>query len=118
MPKFTPPKRADGFFVGENEKDELIDNGTEMEVISVERRTSPFDSKKEQYIITVTLDDTERGVSFTCGVNSRDELLAALQDYLDNEQDQETVTIKLAKVKSSNGRWVKLVQVVGADEEE
>lgn len=120
MPKFTPPKTSGGSFVTKDEKEELYAEKTELEVQGVDQGVNPFDSTKNQYKITF-LDPTtgeERVLAFNTGVASRDNLLAALEDYLDNEQDQEAVFITLDKVKSKAGRPVWIVRVVGAEIED
>lgn len=121
MPAFVPPSREAGFFITKDEKAELVDQGTEMLVKSVERRISTFGKAADgsdvyQFVVTVVLDDEERGLSYNEGVASRDSLLVELKSYLENEVDQEPVTIKLERVKSSSGRPVNIITVVGTEE--
>jgi hypothetical protein len=113
MARFTAPEREAGFFIGEEEKAELIKQATQLDVKSVEVRANPFDGEKKQFVVTVELDDSERGLSFGEGVASRDGLLYALRDYLADEVDQEPVRIFLTQVKSKAGRPVNIVNVVG-----
>lgn len=113
--KFVAPERESGFYIGSDEKAELIADETEMLVTSVERGPSQYG---ERFVVTVDLDGEERGLSFPVeGVGSRTELLAALADYIANEKDQEDVFITVSKVKSQAGRPVILVNVVGDDAE-
>ena len=117
MGAFVPPTREAGFFITKDEKAELVDQGTELLVKSVERRVSTFGKNSDgsdqfQFVVTVELDDEERGLSYNEGVASRDSLLSELKSYLDNETDQEPVTIKLERVKSSAGRPVNIITVV------
>jgi hypothetical protein len=116
MGKFTPPERETGFYIGADEKDELVAESTELEVVSVEQGTSQYG---ERFVVTINLDGEERGLSYpVAGVGSRTELLASLADYLANEKDQVPVFITLSKVKSAAGRPVNLINVVGADDDE
>lgn len=113
MARFTAPEREAGFFIGEEEKAELIKQATQLDVKSVEVRANPFDGEKKQFVVTVEFDGNERGLSFGEGVASRDGLLYALRDYLADEVDQELVQIFLTQVKSKAGRPVNIVNVVG-----
>lgn len=113
MAKFVAPQREGGFFIGEEEKDELVAQATVLDVKSVEVRANPFDGEKRQFVVTVDLDDVERGLTYSEGVASRDGLLYALRDYFENEIEQEPVQIFLAKAKSKAGRPVNIINVVG-----
>lgn len=115
MPKFIAPEREAGFFITAEEKAELEDQATELLVKAVEYRKSPFGDGM-QYVVTVDLDDAERGLSYNEGVGSRDSLLNSLKFYLENEDEQEPVIVTLIKVKSGSGRPVNLLHVVGSEE--
>ena len=115
MAKFIVPEREGGFYVAKEEKATLIANETELEVVAVEFGPSQFGG--DRYLVTVNLNDVERGITFPAGgVESRDELLSSLADYLETEQDPEPVYITIGQVKSSAGRPVILVNVVIEDE--
>lgn len=123
MGAFIPPKREAGFFITKDEKAELVDQGTELTVKTVERRVSTFGKNADgsdqfQYVVVVDLDSEERGLSYNEGVASRDSLLAELKLYLENETDQEPVNIVLERVKSQSGRPVNIITVVGSEDED
>lgn len=114
--KFVAPERESGFYIGADEKAELIADSTELLVTSIEQGPSQYG---ERFVVTVDLDGEERGLSFPVeGVGSRTELLLALADYLANEKDQEDVYITIERVKSQAGRPVNVINVVGSDEGE
>lgn len=99
-------------FIGQAEKAELITGGVVMEALRVFRTADTFaNDGSERDILVVSLDGEERALGFKVGtVESRDHMLAALSNYL-QQDDAEPVNIKLVK----RGRSV---LVVDADAEQ
>jgi hypothetical protein len=119
--KATPKKNAPGFwdsykdegggkYLTASEKNDLIDNATALPIVAVR-----YDEKNQfqgnpapRYVVTFVVDGTERYAGFAIsedGDSSRDRLLGALVDYLD-EDGAEKVEVVLERV----GNFVALVK--------
>lgn len=95
-----------GEYVGADEKNVLIDNGIPVQITDVVyQEESKFGAR---FVCRVLLPDEETGaydderlMSFTAGtVDSRDRMLRAMADYLD-DADAEEVWVKFTKVGRS-----------------
>ena len=96
MAKFVAPKSS-GNWIGKNEKEVLIADGTALPVVSVRKEANPFEKESTRQVLVVDLDGEEKSISFTYGnVQSRDVFLDSLAEYL-NGEDVEPVTVVLTK---------------------
>ena len=113
MAGFRPPApEGGGFFIGEDEKAELISQSYVFPVSDVKNGATQFGPK---FTVTVDVDGEERGLNFSSDDgSSRAGLLFSLQDYMATETDQEPTYIRLVKVQTSKGR--PFIQVVVVDE--
>jgi len=94
-----------GTFIGAAEKKVLMENGIPMTVTKVvEDQQNQYGPRYVAQVVVPnpeTGDEEERAISFPIGtVESRDRLLAQLNEYLARE-DADTVTIKLEQVGRS-----------------
>lgn len=86
-------------FVGKEEKAELIDSAEQFPIRQVFKGNSTEYGPK--YNLIVELDGEERCISFGAGsVESRDRMLDAMIDYLD-ENEGEEVPVYLERQKQS-----------------
>lgn len=100
MPKFfeTFEDGSGLSFVGQEEKETLIEDQTTLAVLRVSKSNTKYG---ERFITVVELDGEERALSFSTGsVESRDRLLDSLMEYL-NEDDAETPLVFLERVGRS-----------------
>jgi len=99
-----------GKYLSAAEKNDLIDNGTVLQITAVR-----YDEKNQfqgnpapRYVVTFVVDGSERYAGFAIsedGDSSRDRLLGALVDYLD-EDGAEDVFVQMEKV----GQFVAIVK--------
>lgn len=94
-----------GAYVGEDEKAELIDNGTTFPITALTVEDSPF-GDGERYQATVTLtdedgDEVEKFITFPIGtVPSRDRMLEKMTEWLDDPANDVPI-VSLARVGRS-----------------
>lgn len=104
---YVEPEVLSGAFVGEKEKDVLIETAAPFQVTAVSRAASQWG---EQWLVQTTIEGEERLLPFKCeSVKARDQLLSDIQVYLAQE-DAVPPTVKLIRV----GRSLMLVSVAGA----
>ena len=86
-------------FIKKEEKNVLIQDATDLAIVAVKRVTTNFDGHPgEQYVIVFDLDGETRALGFQIGnVESRDRMLAQMQDYLANSDEAEPVVVRLVK---------------------
>lgn len=96
-----------GEYVGADEKEELMEDGVPFPVTSVAIRENPFEKDSEQYVVAITLPDSETGeptarlLTFTKGaVESRDRTCDRMAKYLEDPANEPPVC-QLEKVGRS-----------------
>ena len=100
MPKFfeTFQDAGGGNWVGKEEKDAMIADGTAFTVTRVARGASKYG---ERYVIDTEIDGEMRSIGFPADtVQSRDRLLDALIEYLKGE-NPEPVSLKMQRIGRS-----------------
>jgi hypothetical protein len=100
----NPGIEGGGSFVGEAEKNELIDNGVTFPIVSL--RTDDHPQYGERYVATVMLEndegeEEERVITFPIAtVDSRDRVLATMMKFLDDPANDPPLC-KLSRVGRS-----------------
>jgi len=102
MAKFQAPEsHSSGFYIGKDEKAELITQATNLTAQNVEKRAGRFSDW--EYVLTVELDGEERGLTFPVdSVGSRDRFLAELKNYLETDESPEPVIVKIEQAGKSH----------------
>lgn len=85
-----------GVYVTGDEKDALIEAGTVFSITGVTFEPEGGYDDNDRYVADIVLNDAERKLSFQAGqVDSRDRMLASMQEFIARTGD--AVSVKLTK---------------------
>jgi hypothetical protein len=103
--QFKVDEGGTGEYVKEDEKNLLIANKTPFSITAVTFGKNPFAvtekdgtiTAENRYVVTALIDGAERRLSFVAGsVDSRDRLLSAMAEYLEDGGEAPTVALERA----------------------